>query len=307
MFGHYARGARRLVPVDDCPVHADGGDAAARAFASALSATGAGGELRGWLARVSHADGRLALTLITHRPPSRRFRAATEHALTEVPAAVSVSISVHPDAGAEILGPRTHLVQGARRLREELRGVTYLLSPTAFFQTNVVAAGQLVEAVLAVVPPGLTVLDLYCGVGLFALPLALRGQAVTGIESSEAAVADAVASRQANHIPAARCRFITAPADRAARLVPPAAARAIILDPPRSGATAGTLDGVMRGLRPEVIVYVSCDLESLGRELPLLERGGYAITRLQPLDMFPHTPEVETVAVASRRGTSQVP
>ena len=115
---------------------------------------------------------------------------------------------------------------------------------------------------------------------------------------ARAAVADAVASRHANGIPPALCRFVAATAESGVTRIHPRDARCVVLDPPRSGASTAVLDEVIQRLRPDVLVYVSCDPQSLAVDLDRMEQGGYRITSLQPLDMFPHTAEVETVAVA---------
>ena len=297
VMGHYARGSRRVIPITECPVHAESGNAAA--FRLVAQARGAHLGLRGLLARVSRATGRVMATLITDGPPGRALRTLTKQSLLKDPAIVSVSVSAHSGRGSLILGDETRIVSGENRLTEIINGTTYLISPAAFFQTNSAAAALLVEEVLAAVPPHLPVLDLYCGGGLFALALARRGQPVIGIEANRTAIADAVASRQANTIPGQRCRFIAAPVEAAVKSVDPAAARVVVLDPPRAGASPQVLGHVARHLKPEVLVYVSCDPESLARDLEVLERLGYMASVARPIDMFPHTPDVETVAVAA--------
>ncbi|MDO8795098.1 MAG: hypothetical protein Q7J25_10815, partial [Vicinamibacterales bacterium] len=212
----------------------------------------------------------------------------------------SLHASIHSGRGSLIFGDHTRHVSGTDRIAEQINGITYLISPTAFFQTNGEAAAELVRTVVHAVPADLPVLELYCGSGLFALPLAKRGQRVIGIESNRVAVADAVASRYANGIPPARCRFVAATAEAGVTGIDPRDARSVVLDPPRSGASAAVLDEVLQRLRPDLLVYVSCDAQSLAIDLGKVEQGGYRITGLQPLDMFPHTAEVETVAVAHR-------
>ena len=130
---------------------------------------------------------------------------------------------------------------GPARLREEVGGASFLISPTSFFQTNVAAAEILVQQVLAAVPTGTVVLDLYAGAGLFALPLAKQGHTVVAIEENHAAVADGEASLRLNRVPEARCRFIAKPVEialgtgRGSRLPD---FDVVILDPPREGCGA---------------------------------------------------------------------
>jgi 23S rRNA (uracil1939-C5)-methyltransferase len=201
------------------------------------------------------------------------------------------------------------------RMREEVAGVSFVISPTAFFQTNVHAAETLVGLVLAAVPERARILDLYAGAGLFALPLARAGHEVVAVEENRAAVADGEASRRFNRIPDERCRFVarrveqavTAPARppgvRRDRRNPGAAQHefdAVVLDPPREGCSETVIDGVFGGLMPPGVVYISCNPEALARDLAAASDHGYRIRSLQPVDMFPHTAHVETVAVLTR-------
>ena len=172
-------------------------------------------------------------------------------------------------------------------MREDIGGASFLISPTSFFQTNVRAAEILVQQVLSAIPIGTTVLDLYAGAGLFALPLALRGSTVVAIEENKAAVADGEASLRLSRVPEVRCRFIAKPVEVALGQGGRLTARkfdAVVLDPPR----------------PARAVYVSCDPESLARDLARITKRGYAIASMQPVDMFPHTPHIETVVVLDR-------
>ena len=210
-------------------------------------------------------------------------------------------------------GAETRRLAGPARIREDLAGVSFLISPTAFFQTNVRAAEQLVGLVLAAIPEGSTVLDLYAGAGLFALPLAKRGHAVVAIEGNRIASADGIASRELSRIPEERCRFITAAVERAlgvearpragkgrARAMRVSSADAVVLDPPREGCSRAVLNAVFGRLTPRIAVYVSCNPETLARDLAIIARHGYAIRSIQPVDMFPHTPHIEAVVVVER-------
>jgi 23S rRNA (uracil1939-C5)-methyltransferase len=153
--------------------------------------------------------------------------------------------------------------------------------------------------VLEAVPAGVPVLDLYAGAGLFALPLAARGHRVTAVEANRAAVADGEASARVSRIPPERCRFVAAPVGtftKRAALDQPA----VVLDPPREGCEAVVLDDVFAGIRPATAVYVSCNPETLARDLARISGHGYIVASMQPVDMFPHTPHIETVVVITR-------
>jgi 23S rRNA (uracil1939-C5)-methyltransferase len=314
VMGHYARGSRRVMPVRECPVHDERGNTVAFRLRDAYTkVSGRHGlpTLKSVAIRVSGATHETMATLVVTDSSDQRLRSATRQALSAAWAPSSFHVNVHPRGDAYIFGAETRRITGTERLRDEVGGATFLISPTAFFQTNVRAAEILVQLVLDAVPADAPVLDLYAGAGLFALPLAKRGQRVTAVESSRAAVADGEASLRASRIPPERCRFVAKPVStftpafanglRRARRVP---VPAVILDPPREGFEAVVLDHVFGRIRPATAVYVSCNPETLARDLQLIAREGYAIESTQPVDMFPHTPHIETVVMLKSRHAS---
>lgn len=183
----------------------------------------------------------------------------------------------------------------------------YSVSPDSFFQVNTLIAARLVDEVLARLDlrGQERVLDLYCGVGLFTLPLSLRAAHVTGVEFSPSATADAAANLAAlrvEHPHMAETTILTATVEEA--LVRPEIADgrwdAVVLDPPRAGVDRAALEHLL-GLRPPQIVYVSCDPATLARDARILADGGYVLGPTQPLDMFPQTHHVESVVRFSRK------
>jgi 23S rRNA (uracil1939-C5)-methyltransferase len=314
VIGHYVRGSRRVLPVVECPVHAERGNAIAFAMREACAKTGAARTLKSLAVRVSAHTAETMATLVVSSPGDMRVRAATNALLAGPAAPSSMHVNVHPKGDAFIFGDDTKRLAGPARLREEIAGVSFLISPTAFFQTNVAAAQLLVRLVLAAVPDGCSVLDLYAGAGLFALPLARRGQTVVAVEGSAAAVADGIASRDLNRIPEQHCRFIASPVERVVGVQGAARrdgvrhrpsriprADAVVLDPPREGCDAAVLDAVFARIAPRTAVYVSCNPETLARDLAIIVRRGYMIRTIQPVDMFPHTAHVETVVTMVKR------
>jgi 23S rRNA (uracil1939-C5)-methyltransferase len=299
MMGHYARATRRVIPVHECPVHDDRGNQVAFGFFDAFARAGITapdhGVLRGIAVRVGVNTPEVAATLVVTNERDRRLRTATRRAMDEHGAPSALHLNIHPRGDAFIFGRDTRRLSGPERLRDSVAGASFLISPTAFFQTNVLAAERLVELVLDEVPPDATVLDLFAGAGLFALPLALRGARVTAVEENRAAVADGEASARLNRIPEDRCRFVARRVEAALGSLRPA--EVVVLDPPREGCSAEVIAAVFGRLRPRTIVYVSCNPEALARDLALATPHGYMIESVQPVDMFPHTAHVETVVV----------
>ncbi len=335
VMGHYMRGSRRVLPVNECPVHDPRGNAVAFDFYAAFRAARVEAErggLRGLAVRVGAGTEEMMTTLVVSKEADRRVREASRKAISRQALSTSVHVNMHDGRDANIFGSRTRRITGPERMREKVDGTSFLVSPTAFFQTNVRAAEVLVRLVRAEVPTGARVLDLYAGCGLFALPLARAGHEVTAVEESHLAVADGEASLGLNRIPAGRCRFVakrvldflsrTARPERSRGVKARAASSegrasssegrntsydVVILDPPREGCEAAVLQQVFGALRPALGVYISCNPEALARDLALIVAEGYVIRSLQPVDMFPQTAHVETVAVIERAKAVDAP
>ena len=164
--GHYARGSRRVIPVTTCPVHDDRGNAVAFRFRDAL-ASGDVSEtssqtVRSLAVRVGRGSPEIMATLVLTREAARDVRAACRRA-TDNAGLAGFHVNIHPRGDGYIFGPVTRRIAGAERMREDVDGVSYLVSPTAFFQTNVHAAGILVGLVLGAAGKPCRVLDLYAG------------------------------------------------------------------------------------------------------------------------------------------------
>ena len=294
--GHYARGTRRVIPVTSCPVHDERGNARAFRFRDALDTVGV---VKGLAVRVAANTPEVMATLILTGPADRRLRNVTRQVFEQDGAAASVHVNLHPRGDAYIFGRDTRRVAGADRLREEVAGLSFLISPSAFFQTNVRAAEILVRLVVDAVPRRTRVLDLYAGAGLFALPLARAGSPVVAVEESRDAVHDGEASRHLNGITPERCQFVARRVEDALhKLRQPF--DVVVLDPPRAGCSAQVISGIFSGVAPPLAVYVSCNPEALARDSRAIVRYGYEIASLQPVDMFPHTTHVETIAILRR-------
>jgi 23S rRNA (uracil1939-C5)-methyltransferase len=300
--GHYARGSRRVVEVDECPVHDPHGNETAYALRDAVTSP-APAALAGVAVRVGHASTERMTTIVAADERDPIVRAITKRFLRDRPD-TSVHLNLHTKRDGYVFGPVTRRLAGTERLREVVEGMSFLISPTAFFQTNVRAAGVLVRLVLDAVPAGGFVLDLYAGAGLFALPLAARGDRVLAVEEHPEAVADGHASLRLNRLDPARCRLVASRAEaflRSRLARPRRAPDAVVLDPPRSGCSQEVLAGVFGTLEPSRAVYVSCDPIALARDLREIVRHQYQVRSVQPVDMFPHTPYVETVVVLERK------
>jgi 23S rRNA (uracil1939-C5)-methyltransferase len=187
---------------------------------------------------------------------------------------------------------------GHNHTTQQVAGYTYRVSAGRFFQVNTAVAETLVDLVvewLTPTPDG-NVLDAYCGVGLFSLPLAERAGLVFAVELDPGATEDMILNLgdQGN------VEVIEGPVEAVlADLVETEPLDAAVVDPPRQGLDVAVIDALVASGPPR-LVYVSCDPATLARDVKRLARGGYTLDDVQPVDMFPQTYHIETVALLTR-------
>jgi 23S rRNA (uracil1939-C5)-methyltransferase len=186
---------------------------------------------------------------------------------------------------------------GRKSLTLEVEGLTLQVTEGNFFQVNWDQNRNMVRTVLDFVDlrGDETVLDLYCGIGNFALPLAKKAKMVVGVESGYAAIEDAKENAARNGIE--NTEFIADDLQKGLKTLIQRKLRAdvIVLDPPRAGATLKTLERILAFV-PNKIVYVSCNPATLARDLKFFALFGFRLDRLRPIDMFPYTYHIEAVA-----------
>jgi 23S rRNA (uracil1939-C5)-methyltransferase len=196
--------------------------------------------------------------------------------------------------GVETVGRQRQflLLRGSPYIWATVLGLTLRAHARSFFQANRFLVESLARAVVDLVPAGASVLDLYAGVGLFALPLAARGHPVMAVELSALAADDAVANAHAARL--RNIRVVTGDVREGLRSRPRETGEHIVLDPPRAGPGPEVVAAIA-GRRPEAVVYVSCDPPTLGRDLARFAKTGYRPDRLLAFDLFPDTYHLETV------------
>ena len=303
VMGHHALGSQRVIPIDECPVHHERGNRVAFALRDQLSrAAAAAAILRHVIVRVTQ-DGRQASAMLVVHRNDRSLRTPVKKFLASPEKPDGFFVNIHDQPGPFMVGDETIKIEGRSHVKEVVNGMSYLVSPTAFFQTNVGAAAEIVKIVLEELGGARTVLDLYCGTGLFALQLAKAGARVTAVEENRQAIKDAEANARLNQLPEGQVRFIAGRVeDELARMsIRPKLDTTVVLDPPRQGCPPRVLSAVFEHLRPAKAVYVSCNPDALAMELPVILKAGYRVARAQAVDMFPHTNHIETVMAFDRK------
>ena len=306
--GHYAVRSNDVVAISECPVHADRANQLAFALHDHLARArvpAAGPALRGILRHLivrTTRDGREvgAMLVVTHN--DKVLRKPIKAFLNTEAAPDGFYLNIHDRPGPHMIGRETIRLAGRSHVRETVNGFSYLLSPTAFFQTNVDAADVIVrlvtEAIAESVPQ--RILDLYSGSGLFTVPLAARGHEVTAIEENRQAIDDADANLRLNRVVASGVRLHAQRVEDALSRLHRERFDTVVLDPPRQGCSPEVIVRVFGRIKPARVVYVSCNPEALASELPTILEAGYTVDHVQPVDMFPHTTHIEAVATFSR-------
>jgi 23S rRNA (uracil1939-C5)-methyltransferase len=300
IMGHYERGSNRIVAVEECPVHSARGNRIAFALRDQLVRAGINASLLRHLLIRTTQDDREAVAMLVVTRNDKSLRRPVRALLESDQRPDGFFININDRPGPFMIGSETIRIDGRSHVRETVGGCSYLVSPEAFFQTSVRAVAVLQRCVIEGVAGARRVLDLYCGGGLFSLPLAAAGARVTGIDENRQAIRDAEANVRLNRIPEARVRFISARVEEGLAKVAREPWDAVILDPPRQGCPKPILTAVFEGIAPERAVYVSCNPDMLSVELPVILNAGYRVERIQAVDMFPHTDHIETVVFCRR-------
>ena len=262
------------------------------------------GLLRHVLVRRGKTSGQVLVVLVTAQenlPGSRNFVKALRE---KAPWVTSVVQNCNPRRTSAVLGSDVRTLYGPGKITDTLCGLQFAISPRSFYQVNPEQTEVLYAKAIefAALTGKETVIDAYCGIGTIGLCAAGRAKAGHWRGRNPDAVRNACANAAANKINNAR--FICADATDWMR----AAAQpnsglphpdVVFLDPPREGSTPACIDAVA-AMKPKRVVYVSCNPETLARDLTHLTRRGWKALKIQPVDMFPHTEHVETVVLLSK-------
>jgi 23S rRNA (uracil1939-C5)-methyltransferase len=257
------------------------------------------GLLRNLVVREGRRTGTLQVRLVT-APGDFPTRGLVDALAARFPRAALLWTTT--DASAETsLGGETVAIKEVEQLEEELCGLRFRISPEAFFQTNTEMAERLYG--LAADYAGLNgrerVFDIYCGIGTLSLVFALRSSEVWGIDIAEVAIADAIENAGRNEIE--NVHFFAGDARRAIRPLAELAPRpdVAVVDPPRAGLSKKVVRRLLE-TQPRRIVYVSCNPTTLAPNARQIVDAGFRLVKVRPVDMFPHTPHIECVALLER-------
>ena len=307
--GVYKEGTHTVLPVETCLIETKKADEIIGTIRELLPSfkmkvfdedTGYG-FLRHVLVRTAHATGEIMVVLITASPvfPSKNnFVKALRKVHPEITTVVQ---NVNGRDTSMVLGEKEHVLYGPGFIVDVLCGKKFRISSKSFYQINPVQTEKLYN--LAIEAAGLTgketVVDAYCGIGTIGIVAASAAKEVIGVELNRDAVRDAVTNAKVNGEKNIRFynndagKFMVQMASQNAH------ADVVFMDPPRSGSTEEFMDAVSI-LNPDRVVYVSCNPETLARDLAYFKKKGYKAEKAWAVDQFPMTGHVETVVLLSK-------
>ena len=263
---------------------------------SAYDETTGKGLIRHVLIRKGFASGQLMACVVINGNKLPEEKTLAEE-LWKIPGMTSVSVNVNTERTNVILGKKVRVLKGEEKIEDTIGDVVFRISPLSFYQVNPVQTKKLYGQALeyAGLTGEETVWDLYCGIGTISLFLAKKAKKVYGVEIVPEAIADAKENAARNGI--TNAEFFVGKAEE---VLPQkyeeegVYADVIVVDPPRKGCDEKCLETMVR-MRPERIVYVSCDSATLARDLKYLGEMGYEVRKWRGCDMFPGTVHVEVV------------
>ena len=308
--GIYQPGSHRVVPVDDCLIEDETADRIIvdirnmlRDFKIQVFDERSGrGFLRHVLVRRGFQSGEVMVVLVATSPIFPTQKPFVKKLLELHPEITTVVLNINDRFTPVVLGEREKVLYGPGVIEDTLCGHRFRISPSSFYQVNPVQTevlyGKTVE--FAALTGTETVLDAYCGIGTIGITASERAKQIIGVELNRDAVKDAIVNARLNNLK--NCWFTAGDAGEYMLGCVHEGIRpdVVFLDPPRAGSSEAFLRAVIKTASSRV-VYVSCDPETLARDLTILTAGGYRVQRIQPVDMFPFTEHVETVVLLSRK------
>ena len=307
--GFYARHSHRVIPFTGCRLQPEAFTALLEALLPFLERCGVTaydekahtGELRHIYLRRGHHSGEMMLCLVVRTSVAKKVQPHLDTLTAQFPALVSISESVNPERTNVILGRKITVLAGKAGITDTMCGNSVELSPQAFYQVNTAQAERLyaVGKDYAALTGRELLLDLYCGAGTIGLSMADAVREVIGVEIVPQAVENARANAQHSGIGNASffCGDAGAIADRLR--TEGAHPDVIVLDPPRKGCDALTLESCA-AMQPERIVMISCNPATAARDCRVFAENGYFTERVRAVDLFPGTAHVECVVLMSR-------
>ena len=302
--GTYEAKTHKVVPVEDCMIEDKISQEIIRTIRDMLKSfkiktydedTGYG-LLRHVLVRRGFATNEIMVVLVVGSPVFPSKNNFVKALRKKYPQITTVVLNVNDKKTSMVLGERDIVIYGKGFIRDTLCGCSFRISPQSFYQVNPVQTEILYKTAIEYAGLGRkeTVIDAYCGIGTIGLVASGKAREVVGVELNKDAVRDARINARENKVVNISFRqgdageFMEAMAEAGEK------ADVVFMDPPRSGSSEKFLNSVIK-LSPKKIVYISCNPETLARDLNFLTRKNYIVKEIQPVEMFCFTDHTEVV------------
>ena len=307
--GIYQSGSHAIVPVDECLIEDGISDKIVVDIRGMLKGfkiqtydeQTMTGYLRHVLVRRGFATGQVMVVLVVSGPIFKLQKPFLAKLLEMHPEISTVVLNINDRFGPVVLGSREKVIYGNGYIEDVLCGRRFRISSGSFYQVNPAQTEKLYAKVreFAALTGKETVLDAYCGVGTIGICASDGAKQVIGVEINRDAVKDAILNAKLNGIK--NCYFTSGDAGHYMEQMAQDKIRpdVVFMDPPRAGSDERFISSLLKAA-PERIVYVSCCMDTLARDLSMICAGGYEVKKIQPVDMFPFTSHVETVVLMTR-------
>ncbi|URJ48741.3 23S rRNA (uracil(1939)-C(5))-methyltransferase RlmD [Paenibacillus polymyxa] len=304
--GFYARGSHRIVDMNTCLIQDERNDEVVARVKeigrmlgiSAYNEETGRGLLRHVVVKTAFRTGEMMLVLVTNGQDIPHADAWIGSICEHIPHVASICQNVNTKRTNVIFGDETRVLWGRDVIYDYIGNVQFAISARSFYQVNPVQTEVLYSKTVeyAGLTGKETVIDAYCGIGTISLFLAQHADQVYGVEIVKEAIDDARSNALLNEM-----RNVKFEVGASEDVIPAwkeqgITADVIVVDPPRKGCDPRLLDTILE-MKPERVVYVSCNPSTLARDLRILEDGGYSTVEVQPVDMFPHTVHIESVCL----------
>ena len=307
--GIYEAGSHRIVPVDNCLIENERADAIIVSIRGLLKSfkirpynedTGYG-LLRHVLIRTGHATGQIMVVLVLASPVMPSKNNFVKALLKLHPEITTIVVNVNNRSTSMVLGDKEQVIYGKGYIEDVLCGKHFRISPKSFYQVNPVQTEKLYGKALeyAGLKGTEVVVDAYCGTGTIGMIASDKAGKVIGVELNGDAVKDARINAKRNGIRNIRFyqndagKFLVEMAEQQAKV------DVVLMDPPRSGSSEAFLSSIAR-IKPQKVVYISCNPDTLVRDLKYLTKYGYKVQRGVGVDMFPFTDSLEAVILLNK-------
>ena len=303
--GYFKKRSHEIVNMENCGVELSMDDSIVLKVLEICKANGISpydenehkGILRHIMVRWAKETGEIMIVLITRTRTLPNSDEIVKDIRTSIPNVKSIVHNINTKRTNVILGERSATLWGSSTITDYIGEIKFAISPRSFYQVNPYQTKVLYDKALeyAELTGEETVIDAYCGIGTISLFLAQKAKKVYGVEIVEDAIKDAKRNAEINGI--TNAEFIVGASEDVITNMAKEGIKAdvIVVDPPRKGCDEALLNTII-AMKPKKVVYVSCNPGTLARDLRILEAGGFQTKEVQPVDMFPQTTHVESVA-----------